>query len=617
MDSANADYQEVPSLRLPEPEAGPRVADDVIEVESSIEAPSVSPDVERRFLLVDALNNKLLEGVNDGSITPEEAARLFREASISPDELAAMTESRGMLPAPDEGGESVRIAEEPGEPLTRAELMELEPGELKEYLWGDYAPEPGKYADELSNLERIIKNHEIVLSSEEATGPYRDFLVRNKSHLELQTDWLKREIARSGVLEPGRMLPAETRKDIKEGSIAELKPVAEEPGEIETVPAWEIGPDEYQRRAGVYQPHIAEISPYQYARMSKRQQKAYDEKRSKEWDASRRIKEEWRDQVAGAYERGEIDLKTPGLHREAEDVILHVEIEKEKAAKEAALSKAVEENEIKSLDEISLGDRVFAVGFGRHITIKKINKKSVWGVDDQGEKIFVKTGRRFTGLQWKHYNAVKEAAETGESVKPVRRSKETVPEAEPVVTEAAKEETGAWSWIKDVNRENAGERLAEAEARIQELDEEMNSAFEIDDIEAIQKEQLILNAWTDAIRTAIRTGIDYNFPKLDDYKQKAESPMLSLKGFRNLNRPNLRWISIRFDQGIGGSGSGRGIWGRRSRILRKRLSIPGIRRSGGRWNRRGFGRCLNARRRNINAFVSKSRKRSRGSLSGH
>ena len=106
-------------------------------------------------------------------------------------------------------------------------------------------------------------------------------------------------------------------------------------------------------------------------------------------------------------------------------------------------------------------------------------------------------------------------------MKPVRRSKETVPEAEPVVTEAAKEETGAWSWIKDVNRENAGERLAEAEARIQELDEEMNSAFEIDDIEAIQKEQLILNAWTDAIRTAIRTGIDYNFPKLDDYKQKA------------------------------------------------------------------------------------------------
>lgn len=179
---------------------------------------------------------------------------------------------------------------------------------------------------------------------------------------------------------------------------------------------WEMDSSAYLTSLGVHVPWIAEISPWQYAHLSKRQQERYDVKRAAEWDAAARARQEWRRLIEEAYERGEITKDTPGLHPEARDVIIFYKQEKEKRAKEKAMEEAVKENRIKSIGELEIGDEVYDLMLGRYVKVVKKFKTSV--------RVITRDGKEFTvpvmELQWKHYNELKEAVEKGLPFKPTR-----------------------------------------------------------------------------------------------------------------------------------------------------------------------------------------------------
>ncbi len=94
---------------------------------------------------------------------------------------------------------------------------------------------------------------------------------------------------------------------------------------------WEFSASGWLGHTGVYEPAIFDhCSPSQYAGMGKQQKRAYDKRRSQEWDASIKAKQEWRKLVAEAYERGEISEETPSLSQEAKSVIFWFKEEKAK-----------------------------------------------------------------------------------------------------------------------------------------------------------------------------------------------------------------------------------------------------------------------------------------------
>jgi hypothetical protein len=151
---------------------------------------------------------------------------------------------------------------------------------------------------------------------------------------------------------------------------------AEETTELLAQP-WTITPERYQHLMGVKQPWIAEISPWQYSNMGKRQKAAYDKKREEEWGASIDVKREWRDKVIAAYTEGKITKNDPSLDKEARDAIRHFEHYQEKQRQEEVKKQAHRSNQITSLDEVKVGDRVFEIMTGRYGTITKKNRLSV------------------------------------------------------------------------------------------------------------------------------------------------------------------------------------------------------------------------------------------------
>lgn len=140
---------------------------------------------------------------------------------------------------------------------------------------------------------------------------------------------------------------------------------------------WEMSASAFQARLGVPQPFIGEISPMQYANLSNRGQRQYDEKRRREWGASAQAKSGWREKVIGAFQSGEISLETPGLHPEARGAILSYQIQQEKEERQERINRALNENRISSCDELSVGDRVYSNILGRYVEVTKVNKKSV------------------------------------------------------------------------------------------------------------------------------------------------------------------------------------------------------------------------------------------------
>lgn len=118
-----------------------------------------------------------------------------------------------------------------------------------------------------------------------------------------------------------------------------------------TRPIWEITSGQYLAAIGVHQPWIMEISPLQYSRMSNRAKTQYDEKRRGEWQASADAAEQWRQLVVRAYAEGLVTPKTPGVSREAWDVMWSVEVAKSEAQRAAERQRVSAVNSVESVPE--------------------------------------------------------------------------------------------------------------------------------------------------------------------------------------------------------------------------------------------------------------------------
>lgn len=118
-----------------------------------------------------------------------------------------------------------------------------------------------------------------------------------------------------------------------------------------TRPIWEISPSQYLAATGVKQPWIMEISELQYARMSQRAKDEYDKKRRGEWQASADAAEQWRQLVIRAYAEGLVTPKTPGVSREARDVMWSVEVARGEAQRAAERQRVSETNSVEGVPE--------------------------------------------------------------------------------------------------------------------------------------------------------------------------------------------------------------------------------------------------------------------------
>lgn len=150
------------------------------------------------------------------------------------------------------------------------------------------------------------------------------------------------------------------------------------------VPVWRMTASEYQSRIGVHQPWIFEISPSQFAAMSKRQQKEYEQKRAREWQASADAKREWRELVVQAYERGEFTLQTTGLSDEAKFVVLDYLREKAEQHIAEYRDRAVKANEIRNIENVSVGDIIYVIIICGYAKVMKVNRKSIVVLTQQG-----------------------------------------------------------------------------------------------------------------------------------------------------------------------------------------------------------------------------------------
>jgi hypothetical protein len=167
---------------------------------------------------------------------------------------------------------------------------------------------------------------------------------------------------------------------IEEAYIKEQLPSTQKPPTKKPQPTgkepWEMSASLYQIKKGVEQPHIGEIAPSQYARLSKRQKKVYDEKRRKEWDASMAVKQEWKEKVIEAYDKGVITPETKGIHEDAKSLIQKTFYEREgiKAKeKERAEDRA---REIRDTSEVKVGDELETTLYGK-LKVARVNKKSI------------------------------------------------------------------------------------------------------------------------------------------------------------------------------------------------------------------------------------------------
>lgn len=184
------------------------------------------------------------------------------------------------------------------------------------------------------------------------------------------------------------------------------------------IDVWKLTRDGFQARAGVHRPHIAEISPMQYAHLSGRARREYDVKRSREWQASGDCAADYARQCFEAWEADPTILKSAEISSDAKTAIFHERSRREQAATDARFEELRRDNEIRSIDEVEVGDRVYWL-FGRYVRVTKKFKASFRGVDDRGEEI--KCAIR--ACHWLHYTELKAAAEQGRTtVRPERKA---------------------------------------------------------------------------------------------------------------------------------------------------------------------------------------------------
>jgi preprotein translocase subunit YajC len=138
-----------------------------------------------------------------------------------------------------------------------------------------------------------------------------------------------------------------------------------------------VGASAYQAVLGVHAPWIAEISPMQYAAMSKAAKAAYDKKRAGEWVASAAVKDQWRAAVLQAYAAGKFRREDPDVHPDADMVVFAAQ---RQAAQDAAAQQAQargRENAITRADQVKVGDRVWVLMSGTYETVTRVSQKSV------------------------------------------------------------------------------------------------------------------------------------------------------------------------------------------------------------------------------------------------
>lgn len=140
---------------------------------------------------------------------------------------------------------------------------------------------------------------------------------------------------------------------------------------------WRLNASQWMIIKSVKQPWIAEISPFQYARMSDNKKKAYDKKRNKEWKDAAKAKDDWAEAVYQAHQDGEFDLSDSDVSRDAVEAVKMRGQTKDREEKEKAFKKAQEENRIKDTSELKVGDRVYSVMFRGYTDVIKVGKKSV------------------------------------------------------------------------------------------------------------------------------------------------------------------------------------------------------------------------------------------------
>lgn len=140
---------------------------------------------------------------------------------------------------------------------------------------------------------------------------------------------------------------------------------------------WKYSPTQYQAILGVHQPHIAEISPMQYASLSKRGRAQYDAKRTQEWDASFACKEAWRTAVIAAHDAGRFDPAGSEVSEHARTAVWAEGKRREEVVKACHMEDARQRNRITSADQISVGDRVYSLMCRKYGTIVKKSAKSV------------------------------------------------------------------------------------------------------------------------------------------------------------------------------------------------------------------------------------------------
>lgn len=192
--------------------------------------------------------------------------------------------------------------------------------------------------------------------------------------------WLGRvkRLKRGGLSTKAAMKAADGKDSSGGGSSkpsASSKPKRITAQEVDKEP-WKFSASQYQVAKGVHQPHIAEISPMQFAHLSKRGKVQYEAKRRQEFQASADIKSEWRDKVEKAYGDGKINKDTPGLSKEARSVLIHSDIRRKKEGVKAAEKAADEAATIRSTSEIQKGEELDHPIYKR-VRVVRVSPKSI------------------------------------------------------------------------------------------------------------------------------------------------------------------------------------------------------------------------------------------------
>ena len=153
---------------------------------------------------------------------------------------------------------------------------------------------------------------------------------------------------------------------------------------------WEMGRSEWMAKKNIHEPYIAEISPYQYQKMSQRQKAAYDKKRNAEWEASAQGKEQWASEVYQAYKDGKFKLDDPKLTQDAKEAITRKNLEEKRTAEKQSVEDLERRNNINNFSQLKVGDKVWHVLFRKYMTVKRINRNSVSLLGSDGRKATAK-----------------------------------------------------------------------------------------------------------------------------------------------------------------------------------------------------------------------------------